>query len=51
MTTEIQYMIGSIAGEFKLKLLRQRLYTKPFAPIASIGQIILEQPLPKKLKA
>ena len=51
MTTEIQYIIGSIAGKFKLKLLRQRLCPKPFAPIASIGQIILEQPLSKKLKA
>ena len=51
MTTEIQYIIGSIAGKFKLKLLRQRLCPKQFDPITSFGQIILEQPLPKKLKA
>ena len=51
MTTEIQYIIGSIAGKFKLKLLRQRLCPKMFAPKTSFGQTILEQPLSKKLKA
>ncbi|CAI3541150.1 hypothetical protein [Clostridium neonatale] len=44
-------MIGSIVGEFKLKHLKTKAVPKIICPTASVGQIILEQPLSKKLKA
>ncbi|WP_410746750.1 hypothetical protein, partial [Clostridium neonatale] len=52
ITTEIQYMIGSIVGKFQLKLLMAEAAPKNVCSKKQVfGQTILEQPLPKNLKA
>ena len=52
ITTEIQYMIGSIVGKFQLKILMAEAAPKNVCSQKQVfGQTILEQPLPKNLKA